>query len=1299
MSAATPRKPFERVLLNPVYIARIAGEPAGVLDGLDTGETARLLAGIAALNDWLIEEGEDLVAVIEALVPKLTPMQIRAALSVKRAIFNRRAVKSSDLSRFVDALDPETHERITGYREAWERLKAMEAATTATFENEVAAGTDVLLSMLQRRNFVDGMGYSNPGLLEKFRRRLPVDSPHAVKGKERRNLEDALLQYAARVATKTSPLSSFTTLGVAGWGSRGNDLQMDFDAGIERRVSFKGALFRHLTAALLSDFERAVQLAPLEINPSARINGDRLQLKAVTPGSLGSGRFWGTGEDRVEAGNNVVMVLIARIFDEGGGVPIEASELVRLVCSKASRLTPAAVWPFLARLYQIQYLRPALGVFEQDDAMETYASLVARVGGELGGALRGIVERMREGALAFQAADTSDRSRAMFELQESVRATCELLGVEHDTPLFRPVLFENCYLQPQGELLAPRDLETYAGDMELLLEAAVLTDLSHQTRCQLADFFLATFGPEGVCEDVEAFLETFDEIYAPGKFVAGPSERRAPRSSVSVGLAAAADRFHDLLEPLLRGAGEGCIDAQALRDVLDEVPAPIRNRSLSQSYLLQFARGSGQRLAVVNQMFGGRSALMSRFLEVLDDSGIDAVRAYVRNGSDTGSAVELPGVFGFNANYHPMLADAELGVPPFPDGRADAERVALGSTRMAYDAHTHSVVLQTSEGRRFDVFYQGFLIPSLLPGMHRILALCFGDGPGQFAVPTLLLRNIVEPDVLAEVPRLLLGSLVLSRRIWIIPFDQVPDIDLSPADFFVAVQAWRGRNGLPNEAFFRVIPIPGEKSSGGGAEEVDWNSFNFKNLKPFYVRLDSPRFVRLMQRSLKRDSYSVSLTEALPALDDQHVGVAGEKHVAELQIEMTRPLRSPAPAATLPGGASLSAALAGLPPASQTQPAFADWSTIRIAYFEKDRAALLLGPVREAVEAVRARFGPVALALQTQWKFGPHLELSIDGTSRQEEVFELVSSIVKPWLLAYPSAETIDPDAYIVLSAKLGMSELEPGPYAPLLDDNSLSLVPYRPAGALPIAALAESKHLFLSEALDLQFELLALKEGSADAFSLTLIAMMAVCGTTYVPHGLARGFMSFRSHAEYFLAAYDEQGKLRRQFDALDAAKSAQVDAIMQAVAGGDLERLPLPEAHRDVVRNWAGVVRRTAERNERIVRENHDALVSNDTFDDLVKDLTATAPVDFQERARSRTTSDLGNAFDEEEGRRIQSSPEFIAFRTNVNFFYLILPTLDVSPLQKFCLCHLVANGAERHFGVSWREIVGLAEEATSD
>jgi len=1299
MADLTAAAPFERLLLHPIYIARIAGEPASILDGLDTGETAQLIADIEAAKRQLAEEGAQIVEMIEARVPLLTQQQIRSALNVKRAVFNGSTPRAPDLAMLVAALDETSGGRVARHQDARAQLVRMQAATSAAFDRELAAGTDALLSMLDRRNLADGLSYSNPELLEKLRRRLPVGSPDSATGKARRNLEDSLLQYAARVATKTSPLSSFTMLGVGRWGHDGNGLDMAFGSDVERRISYKGAMFRHLMAEVLSDFERAAQLLPFEINPSARVDGDRLRLKAVSSGSLGSGRFWGTGEERVDAANTAMLSLIARLFEDGGNMPIDAPELVRQVCVKAPKLAPEAVWAFLARLHQIQYLRPALGGYEQDDAMAAYVALVARIEGELGEALRALVERMQRGAHAFPSADASGRARVMLQLQEDVRATCELLGVDHDTPLFKPVLFENCYLQPVNVPAAPADLQPYVQDLELLIETAVLTDLTHQTRCELADFFLDTFGSDGVCDDVEGFLETFDEIYGPGKFTGSVPSRKAPRSTVSNGLVEAADRFHDLLEPLLRGRGEVCIDPQALREVVERVPAQIRNRSLSQSYLLQFSRAEDRPSAVVNQLFGGRSALMSRFLEVLDAPDIEEVRNYVRAGSDTGYAVELPGVFGFNANHHPMLADAELSLPPFADGRAGADRITLDALQMVYDTHTHSVVLQTREGRRLDVFYQGFLIPSLLPSMHRVLSLVFGDGPSQFSIATLLTRNIVGPKTLTEVPRLRLGSLVLSRRIWIIPFDRVPDIELSPADFFVAVQAWREENGFPNEAFFRVIPIPGAEDTGSGEDAVEWHSFKFKNLKPFYVRLDSPRFVRLMQRALKRDSYSVSLTEALPALDDQHVSVAGEKHVAELQIEMTRPARTvPHDVPTVRDTLVSDTPEAGRQRLDQGTTTFADWRTLRIAYFAKDRTDLLLGPVREAVEAVRARFGASEMMLQTQWKLGPHLELSFKDAVQDGEILSLVSSIVQPWMDGHPSTESLDPDAYAALSAKLGMSELEPGPYLPLLSDNTISLVEYRAARALPLAELVQSKHLFLAEALDLQFELLALKRDDADAFSMTLIAMMAVCGTSYVPHGLSKGFMSFRSHAEYFFAAYDGQGRMRAQFDALDAAKSAQVDAVLLAVSDGSTDDLPLPDPHRDILRRWWGIVGRTADRNMRIVRENHDVLLADETFDHLVEDVSTTAPIDFQKRARAKATSELGSAFDEEEGHRIQSSAEFIAYRTTVNFFYLILPTLGVSPVQKFCFCHLLANGAERHFNVSWREIVGLAS-VTSD
>jgi hypothetical protein len=75
------------------------------------------------------------------------------------------------------------------------------------------------------------------------------------------------------------------------------------------------------------------------------------------------------------------------------------------------------------------------------------------------------------------------------------------------------------------------------------------------------------------------------------------------------------------------------------------------------------------------------------------------------------------------------------------------------------------------------------------------------------------------------------------------------------------------------------------------------------------------------------------------------------------------------------------------------------------------------------------------------------------------------------------------------------------------------------------------------------------------------------------------------------------------------------------------------------------------------------------------------------------------MGKRFlEEEDGRRVINSPEFMAYRMSVNFFYLLLPILGVSPVQKFCLCHLIANSVERVSGVSWRSLMGMDTETPS-
>ena len=60
----------------------------------------------------------------------------------------------------------------------------------------------------------------------------------------------------------------------------------------------------------------------------------------------------------------------------------------------------------------------------------------------------------------------------------------------------------------------------------------------------------------------------------------------------------------------------------------------------------------------------------------------------------------------------------------------------------------------------------------------------------------------------------------------------------------------------------------------------------------------------------------------------------------------------------------------------------------------------------------------------------------------------------------------------------------------------------------------------------------------------------------------------------------------------------------------------------------------------------------------------------------------------------RKLQKSPfsrsytstPFPAYRWIVNMLYSCLPLLDVSPIERYCLAFIIAEAAERHYGVTW-------------
>ena len=1099
---------------------------------------------------------------------------------------------------------------------------------------------------------------------------------HKLKAKVVRNLEDSLLQYFARSSTKISPLAAFTPIDVGRWRQDGDQqvAQIQYRGEVETRVEVKAGLMRYLIAPLLADFATVSALFPIRLNKSIRVAEGRASLYVVAPGQEISGRTWGSGLTATSMELNGALKCINHVFSQSKSPSILVGNLVQAVCVFAPKLPPEKLMGFLAKLYALSYLEADTGYFEQQDMLEWAHGIADKVDQLRGTDIARQIGEIRRILASQPTLSGNAKAHAVLDVRQRMQDLAREVGVDTNSPLFWPSFYENCYFSDRNTTLSTGFLEPYRQDFALLQRMACLLDNNQLFRARLNDYFLSRFGADGTCTDTVGFLEDFDDIYAPGVLDAEIDlERAAPNSAITEALLAARAELDEYLGTVLLGGENATLDSERIKAIIDMIPQAITRRGLSYSYIVQPVEDNGRSQLVLNQIFGGRISIMSRFFEVLDEDGLKEVQDYLGAGKRSADFVELPGVFGFNANRHPRMSDVELEVPPFPPARLDTERLSINDLRLGYDREIESVTLRKPDGESVDLWYMGLLIPSLLPRLQRILALCFTEGPSFTIINSLVRRKLVNGRDFTCFPRITLGNVVWFRRTWIIPQSMALHADMAPGDFFFSVRNWQREIGLPIRFFVRALPLPETMDEDGTSPSIEWDTVNFKDMKPFYVDLKSPRFVRLFQNLIKRNNNVLCVTELLPDFDSYFTEVDGDQHISELHFELTTP--------------------------AATKSAESKWCVARVAYFEEDRRDLVIGPVRSAVEALRAEFGIQKMMVMPHWKFGPHLDLVVHASEQVFEncIFPRIKEIIEPWLEANPSTRQLDPQEYEALSKKIGMFELDQGPYLPLMENNSVHPATYQPSKNLLLDAFVDAKANMMSGCLDTIFQLYTEKQDRPNDFFLTLVAMLAVVAETFPHRGMREGFMSLRSHADYFFAAHDASGKMHTQFEKVDQKQAETIDRIIEAVHSDALDTLPLPDHLRAIVVDWQQQIRRMDDVNKGIVSENYDFLVDQKAHLDTAKAMQEQVPEAFRKKFENKKISEIGEVFlNTERGRVARATPEFLVFRTNVNFFYSLLPILEVTPIQKFLLCHLVANSVGRVYDEDWRRVLkGNGEE----
>ncbi|MBV9312701.1 MAG: hypothetical protein JO100_02950 [Pseudonocardia sp.] len=351
------------------------------------------------------------------------------------------------------------------------------------------------------------------------------------------------------------------------------------------------------------------------------------------------------------------------------------------------------------------------------------------------------------------------------------------------------------------------------------------------------------------------------------------------------------------------------------------------------------------------------------------------------------------------------------------------------------------------------------------------------------------------------------------------------------------------------------------------------------------------------------------------------------------------------------------------------------WRSAHIYYYQQDKDALLLDAIRPLLHQLRPHVEQAYFV--RHWRQGPHLRVHVrtDERTWASVVQPRLEHTVGAYLYAHPSTAVLDEHTEMPLHRLLAQREEEHGPLSPWYPDNS---VQYQPHDArLHVLGHQEVSDLvadFLTASTDMLFDLLeCVRKGDATKEMLSIGLMIATSHTLMPP--LRRSFMSYRSHAEGFMADTPDPVATRARLDAYyDEHRHALTDRVRTVIATLEDRADPTPVPF---VCEWAALLTTYADRAKPLIEAN------------LVYQATpAPGPTDPSRGGYSNYSQMLFS--DQAYREKVMDSSSFRRYRLGINLTYLQLNRLGITPALRMRTCYSVASAVEDVLGVSVDDMV---------
>ncbi len=915
----------------PYTLIRIAGFSFDRWNEIKFSETNRLLSEVIDLTRQKKTLKPALCDELFDFIKKNNDIKIKNLIqNVRRDIFNERLPKPTKLEEVNNLLNgTELQRKFIHYIDIENAIK--DIRKSSTFDNEMSHNREILQSFMNDEYLCKGLILSSRTLLDRIEK-LQLKNPRTYNAKDLQ-IEIGLIKYLSRMVAKTSPFSTFTTIGVLEMNS-GMETPIelkDIDglAVVTSLVKLNNHIFRSLSE-LLKQYRPAYLFLNIRINPT--INKRNEQLVFLT------------NYNNIEAfqylTNSEILEIIQQTLKRNDH-KIPFNELIKELQNEVNA-TVEEIEKYVRELILIGLLEIDFEVSGLDSDWDIKLVSVLQplvlqkvpLIDEVVLMLKGLRQR----SISYSIANVNERiqilDNAYDEFKNVFMKIKEAAGLtnvqsealknktfndnseaevhtENNEDIFKHGSITNFSFRPEQMFYEDvsrnicasvnyADFDNIIGKLDSLMKELYSFRGLQEERIKMIQYFVNSYG-----ENSEIDLLSFYEDYyrnfkkSETEFISqginAEIENSIDKNKFTIPevdqLQSLFLKWQSLLTQKVRDfKSDDLKSIEITKEFLMQINQLTNQSDLSteesNSYgaFIQIFIDNNQLRAVLNTSCPGYGKMVSRLLHCFDSRFTTTLRAWNKQIPVKGEAlVENTDSTYFNANIHPPLLDFEISMPGGSNNSGIKNRVNATELNVVYDKIKHELKLEhkMSKDRVYpiDLGFQGHI------GRSKLFQLLDKFTKVNYIQPTPILNSInqlfpaVSENSIITHPRIIYDKLiVIQRKTWLVPLAKIPEKNTSHSDwaYFIEINQWRKDLAIPDEVFVHC----NDEKSITSKQKTNGNKLSRDDYKPQYLNFTNPLLVTLFYKLLLKEPKIIKIIEMLPN-SSQLISVGNSKYVTE----------------------------------------------------------------------------------------------------------------------------------------------------------------------------------------------------------------------------------------------------------------------------------------------------------------------------------------------------------------------------------------------------------------------------------